>query len=563
MPLSAAIAAPTIGIVTSIGPAHLAGLGTVRDVADEKSALVRALPASGLAIFGDENPYLSEMATTTAAPVKVLPGRGNELAANITREVGSFFKIPAEIVEQAIAEFQQPDHRLVVTETDGLTIIDDAYSANPLSMRLGLEVLSREARPQQRRIAVLGAMAELGTEEASYHQEIGAYAREHAELVIGVGEPAKQYVADHWFPDARTCAAVLHTLLRNGDRVLIKGSRSVKMEQVIDALVGPDPEEGSVIRRQSPAPEGNYLFFRWRSFFSGALSVHPRPSGIAARAACLIDASTGKVLCAKNPHIRLPPGSIVKLASAIILIRIKEHDLNAQVRIDQSDLVPGSSMGLVAGDVVTFQDLLYGMLLPSGNDAACAVARTVGAELLKEEGRSGDPSLRFVEELNRIAVELGLRRTHFQNPHGSDSPGQVSCAWDIALLAKEAFAMPAILQSASTRTYRFALQGDYPRSAQVESTNKMLEENGIFAGKTGSTRKAGGCLVVLTAAKQRRVIAIVLGSPVSFSPRGLVVPSADRRYDDIRKLLAAVSGTAPRAALPEDVADASTGAPRR
>jgi D-alanyl-D-alanine carboxypeptidase (penicillin-binding protein 5/6) len=218
---------------------------------------------------------------------------------------------------------------------------------------------------------------------------------------------------------------------------------------------------------------------------------------------------------------------------------------------------------LVAGDVVTFQDLLYGMLLPSGNDAACAVARTVGAELLKEEGRSGDPSLRFVEELNRLAVELGLRRTHFQNPHGRDSQGQISCAWDIALLAKEAFAMPAILQSASTRTYRFALQGDYPRSAQIESTNKMLEEDDIFAGKTGSTRKAGGCLVVLTAAKQRRVIVVVLGSPVSFSPRGFVVPSADRRYDDIRKLLAAVSGTAPRAALPEDVADAPTGAPRR
>ncbi len=535
------IAPPSIGIVTSIGPAHLAGLGTIKDVANEKSALVRVLPASGLAIFGDENPHLSEMVATTAAPVKVVPGRGNELAANVTREVGNFFKIPADIVERAIAEFQQPYHRLAVNETDGLTIIDDTYNANPLSMRLALEVLSREARPQQRRIAVLGTMAELGTEEAFYHQEIGASARQHADLVIGVGEPAKGYGADQWFPDARTCAAVLPTLLQKGDRVLIKGSRSVRMETVVDALIVPGPEAGSVSRRPRPAPKGNNLTFRLRSFALGALSVHPRPPSISARAACLMDATTGDILCAKNADVRLPLASIVKLASAIILVRRKEHDLDAQVRIDQSDLERGSSMGLVAGDVVTFRDLLYGMLLPSGNDAACAVARAIGTELLKEEDRPGDPSSRFVAEMNHIVAELGLRRTHFQNPHGRDSREQHSCARDIALLAKEAFTRPAIVHAASTRTYRFDLQGDYPRSAQVQSTNELLEEDGILAGKTGSTRNAGGCLVVLAVAKQRRVIGVVLGSRVSFDHKGMVVPSSDRRYADIRKVLTGIA----------------------
>jgi UDP-N-acetylmuramoyl-tripeptide--D-alanyl-D-alanine ligase len=118
----------------------------------------------------------------------------------------------------------------------GMTVIDDTYNANPLSMRFGLDTLASIATPASRRVAVLGFMAELGPESPRYHAEVGAYARTRADLLIGVGEPAKLYKPDIWFETSDACADQIGTLLRTGDCVLVKGSFSARMARVVKKL---------------------------------------------------------------------------------------------------------------------------------------------------------------------------------------------------------------------------------------------------------------------------------------------------------------------------------------
>jgi len=165
-----------------------------------------------------------------------LPGRGADLARNIAQVVALHLGIPKQAIEAALAEFRPAKGRLNELRLGGMTVIDDSYNANPLSMRLGLDRLAELSQPGQRRIAFLGSMAELGDEAGQYHQQIGAYAHEKADVVIGVGELARHYGPDHWFPDSGECARQLHGLVEAGDCVLVKGSASVRMNVIIEPL---------------------------------------------------------------------------------------------------------------------------------------------------------------------------------------------------------------------------------------------------------------------------------------------------------------------------------------
>src|SRR5690606_35714367 len=118
------------------------------------------------------------------------------------------------------------------------------------------------------------------------------------------------------------------------------------------------------------------------------------------------DVENRVAVLAKNSNFRMPPASTVKLATALVLVRATEGELSATVEVQAADCVGGSSMGLMEGDRVTYLDLLHGLLLPSGNDAAQAIARTVGKSLLGKRGQHLDPVARFVQAMNELAVEL-------------------------------------------------------------------------------------------------------------------------------------------------------------
>lgn len=230
------VAPPNIGVVTTIGPAHLDRLKNLQGVIHEKSAVVSAVPPSGFIVLGSDHDYVADLEARAKAQVVKLPGRGADLARDIAQVVALHLGVPKQAIEAALAEVRPVKGRLNELRFGGMTVIDDSHNANPVSMRLGLDRLAEVAQPGQRRIAFLGSMGELGDETRQYHQQIGAYARQKADVVIGVGELARQYGPDHWFPDSGECARQVHRLVGTGDCVLVKGSASVHMNVVVEPL---------------------------------------------------------------------------------------------------------------------------------------------------------------------------------------------------------------------------------------------------------------------------------------------------------------------------------------
>ena len=238
------LAPPRIAVITTVGPAHLAGMGSVAGVAREKGLLVEHADPRGVAVLGDGHAFVDEIAARAAGRVVVVPGRGVELAARIARVVAEELGVPADAATEALARFKPPKSRLNRLHVGDIQIIDDSYNANPMSMTLGLDTLRSEAPPGSRKVAVLGTMAELGENAARYHEEIGRYARETADVVVGVGELGRLYGPDHWFADSTECAARIHRLVEPGDTVLVKASASVGLGQVVERLTSGAPVVG-------------------------------------------------------------------------------------------------------------------------------------------------------------------------------------------------------------------------------------------------------------------------------------------------------------------------------
>lgn len=256
---------------------------------------------------------------------------------------------------------------------------------------------------------------------------------------------------------------------------------------------------------------------------------------VSARAVCCLDAA-GNVLADVNARTKRPPASLVKLATALVLLRVKGESLDHPARIENADCVGGSTASLRPGDVVTLFDLLHGLLLPSGNDAAQAIARTVGKDL-PGSARTGCVGSRFVEEMNRLAAELGLSRTRFVNPSGLDRAAQYSTAEDLARLASAAFSDPIIRRICGTASHRIDVRGDRPRRIELRSTVSTLDEPDVVCAKTGSTPGAGACLALRSEVHEQATVLVVLGSEVRFTREGMVIPQSDRRFDDARTIL--------------------------
>lgn len=232
----AKLARPEVAVVTAVGPAHIEFFKSVERVAEEKSKLVRAVPRSGLVILAQDNDYVSRMSLATQARVVKVAGTTRELSRNIAREVGRYFGLSEEIIERGLSTFQPPAGRLNILELGAFTVIDDSYNANPMSMRVGLSALKETGKPGQRKVALLGFMANLGEQTLRYHEEIGAYARECADVIIGIGGLARHYGPDHMVKDTAECIERLPQFIRRGDCVFVKGPVSLRLAQVVQAL---------------------------------------------------------------------------------------------------------------------------------------------------------------------------------------------------------------------------------------------------------------------------------------------------------------------------------------
>ena len=235
----AGFAKPSIAVVTTIGAAHLEKLKSLDGVVQEKSALVRAVPADGLVVLGQDHDFVPALERASSAPVVRVPGQGVELSAAIARIVCRHLRIPDSIIDAGLKDFSRLEGRLNRLDLGGITVLDDTYNANPVSMQLGIDTLVAMAamsEPGVRRVAILGAMGELGENAARYHADLGEYARGRVDVLIGVGELAKEYRPHRWFEDSRECADHIEGLVRRGDFVIVKGSASMRMGEVVGRL---------------------------------------------------------------------------------------------------------------------------------------------------------------------------------------------------------------------------------------------------------------------------------------------------------------------------------------
>ena len=231
---------------------------------------------------------------------------------------------------------------------------------------------------------------------------------------------------------------------------------------------------------------------------------------VSAGGVMLMDARTHKVLYAKTAHEKLPMASTTKIMTAILAI--EAGNLDALVTVPQEAYgVEGSSMYLRLGEQISMRDLLYGLMLISGNDAAVAIAVHVGGSV---EG--------FAALMNAKAASLGAHNTHFVTPNGLPDPDHYTTAYDLALIACYAMQNETFREIVGT-TYYQTTTGEIART--VKNKNKILWEyeggNGV---KTGYTMAAGKCLVFAAEREGMQLVGVVLNCPDMF-------PSAKRLLD--------------------------------
>ncbi len=224
---------------------------------------------------------------------------------------------------------------------------------------------------------------------------------------------------------------------------------------------------------------------------------------IIAPSAVIIDGATGKVLYAKNAHAHMAPASVTKIMTAIIAIEHGHLSDNVQVKVNGWAMTGSSIMGLVPGEVLPLEDLLYGLLLPSGNDAALAIAQYVGGT---EE--------HFVQMMNDKAAELGLKDTHFVNPHGLDEDNHYSSAYDLAMLGRYAMQNPIFAKIVATRTY--VTRGSNPH-ALANGNHLLGQYDGLDGVKTGYTENAGQSYVATVNRNGHRVFVGLIKSTDRYS----------------------------------------------
>ncbi|MDR2514553.1 MAG: D-alanyl-D-alanine carboxypeptidase [Christensenellaceae bacterium] len=242
-------------------------------------------------------------------------------------------------------------------------------------------------------------------------------------------------------------------------------------------------------------------------FLLGACFGYAKEGGkeefrVAAKAAALIEPYSGRILYLQNGDERLPMASTTKIMTALsVLLHGSPED---RVVIDKAVVgVEGSSIYLEAGEEMSVEDLLYGLLLRSGNDAAEALALYAG----KGERAS------FIGTMNEDARALGLENSQFQNPHGLPAAGHYTSAADLAKISAAAFNQPLFRQIVASERHTIPWSThNFDRA--MRNKNKML---GLYEGangvKTGYTKEAGRCLVSAAERDGMQLIAVVLGCP--------------------------------------------------
>ena len=232
-----------------------------------------------------------------------------------------------------------------------------------------------------------------------------------------------------------------------------------------------------------------------------AFVLTPAAIEVNAKAAVLIEADSSRVLYEQHAHTRLPMASTTKIMTALVVL--ERCDLRATVAVDERAVgVEGSSVYLYPGELLTVEQLLYAVLLSSANDAAAALAYLVADSI---EG--------FAVLMNQKAAEIGVRDTHFQNPHGLDADGHYTTAYDLAVITAYALQNEDFLRIVSTQKKVIPLQGQEGARVLRNHNRLLASYSGCIGVKTGFTKKSGRCLVSAAERDGVRLICVTLDCP--------------------------------------------------
>jgi serine-type D-Ala-D-Ala carboxypeptidase (penicillin-binding protein 5/6) len=257
------------------------------------------------------------------------------------------------------------------------------------------------------------------------------------------------------------------------------------------------------------------------------------PPFVSAAAWGIFDETTGEQLWGENVDDPRSIASTTKIMTAFVVIRELEQApnlLDATITFsERAGGTRGSGSRIQAGESVTVRDLLFGLMLPSGNDASVALAEAFGRRFLTsaayaETAASEDRNAlnraaydAFIEKMNKTAQELGMLQTTYRNPHGLDAEGHQSTVADLAILTRQSLRQPLFRELVNTRSHVAQIEtpdGD-SRQARWNNTNQLLGTEGFYGVKTGTTRQAGACLVSVAERGDDRVLMVVLGSASS------------------------------------------------
>ena len=221
-------------------------------------------------------------------------------------------------------------------------------------------------------------------------------------------------------------------------------------------------------------------------------------SSINSRAYVVLDRKSNCIIVGKNENKKRKMASTTKIMTALIVIENSKLDTLVEVSKKAAG-TGGSRLGLKTGDKITINDLLYGLMLCSGNDAAVCLAETIGGNIPE-----------FAKLMNEKANQLGLKNTHFVTPHGLDENEHYTTAYELALLANYALNNETFSKIVGTKSITISING-YPKT--ISNTNELLGNlNGVYGIKTGFTNGANRCLVTACKRDNMDIICVVLGA---------------------------------------------------
>jgi D-alanyl-D-alanine carboxypeptidase (penicillin-binding protein 5/6) len=288
---------------------------------------------------------------------------------------------------------------------------------------------------------------------------------------------------------------------------------------------------GPLIMEDEPAPEPAVV--NAESSKKSPADSLDGPPFVSCKAWAIIDGKSGEFLAGDHQDEKREPASTTKMMTAYLVCLLAEKDPKVLDEIitfsERADKTSGSTSDVKAGEKLPVGELLYGLMLPSGNDAAVAFAEYFGDRLAEDKDKEAKLSSHdcFIAAMNRKAAELGMKSTHFNNPNGLPSAGHVTTARDLAKLGYAAFQLPKFREVVGTPRHGYKLDSvaGYQRNIEWKNTNQLLKTEGYDGIKTGTTGAAGNCIVSTGERDGRRLLVVVLGAP-----------STEGRYADSKNL---------------------------